>query len=91
MNDLVRQRLPIDLRQAARVMAEVGNTFPTGQAIMAEAADEIERLREWQSDARVFHNGIDDGIAFLRRQSKGESSALKFLADEGQRCDKKEG
>lgn len=45
MIDLVRERLPQDLRQAARVMAETSNTFPTGQSIMADAADEIERLR----------------------------------------------
>ena len=44
MDDLVRSRLPVDLRQGARVMAETG-TFPTGQSIMLDAAAEIERLR----------------------------------------------
>ena len=44
MDSLVRERLPKDLRQAARIMSEVG-TFETGQSIMNDAADEIERLR----------------------------------------------
>lgn len=46
MVDLMRDRLPKDLRQAARIMSEAGNVFPTGQSIMNDAADEIERLRD---------------------------------------------
>lgn len=45
MDDMVRRRLPSDLRQAARIMSETDNTFETGQAIMKDAADEIEWLR----------------------------------------------
>ena len=43
MDDLVRQRLPADLRQGARIMAET-KTFGTGRALMDDAADEIERI-----------------------------------------------
>jgi hypothetical protein len=39
----VAQRLPIDLRVAANIMADT-NTFPTGQGIMRDAATRIEQL-----------------------------------------------
>jgi hypothetical protein len=41
----VAQRLPIDLRVAANIMADT-NTFPTGQGIMRDAATRIEELEE---------------------------------------------
>ena len=44
MDDLMRDRLTTDLRQASRIMAETG-TFEIGQGLLNDAADEIERLR----------------------------------------------
>jgi hypothetical protein len=66
MNSKVTERLPADLRQAARIMAETG-TFETGQAIMSDAADEIERLRDALKEAgdviECYHKstGVDLG------------------------------
>ena len=45
MNDLARNRLPEDLRQFSRIMAEVG-TLETGQSLMNDAAKEIDLLRD---------------------------------------------
>jgi erythromycin esterase-like protein len=52
MHSFVRQRLAVDLRQAARVLAEM-EEFETGRAIMRDAADEIERLQEVNSALRA--------------------------------------
>lgn len=51
MTDMARDRLPKDLRQAALIMAETG-TFQTGQGLLTDAADEIERLRKAAMDFR---------------------------------------
>ena len=52
----MRKHLPKDLRLAASTMAETGNTFPTGQGIMNDAADEIERLTSALATARNAKN-----------------------------------
>jgi hypothetical protein len=56
----VAQRLPIDLRVAANIMADT-NTFPTGQGIMRDAATRIETLEELLKIAKGALGDIHDG------------------------------
>lgn len=68
MTDLMRERIPKDLRQAARIMAET-DTFETGQAIMNDAAEEIERLRYVLLVVRgAIDTGLNEPLAIWRDQ-----------------------
>lgn len=89
MSDIMRRRLPKDLRQAARVMLETNNTFPTGQAIMKDAADEIERLRK--ALKTIADGGADD----LSANPADWASTIAFQAlggeiNDGRRVNTKE-
>lgn len=52
MASMATERLPVDLRQCARIMAEGDSQFITAIAVMNESADEIEALRAQLTQAR---------------------------------------
>lgn len=76
MSAMTDHGLTKDLKDAARVMAETG-TFDTGQAIMLDAAKEIERLRDelvrMKSD-RPYVMGFNAGWdAAMSESGEGQS------------------
>lgn len=68
MDNFTRDRLPTDLRQAARIMSEVG-TFETGQGLLVDAADEIERLRYVLAGVRgAIQTGRNEPLVIWKEQ-----------------------
>lgn len=68
MSEMTRHGIVLDLRLSAKVMADT-DTFPTGQAILLDAANEIERLRDElvklhceQLYIAGFNNGWDAAV-----------------------------
>lgn len=78
-----------DLRLAAKTMADT-ETFPTGQSIMTDAADEIERLRDQlvkvytdRSFVMGFNEGwdaaVDSGEADESTAKKPRNEVIKLI------------
>jgi hypothetical protein len=82
MSKMTQHGIVADLRQAAKVMADI-DIFQTGQSIMTAAAVEIERLRDElvriQTD-RPFVMGFNQGWdAAVDSGEADESTAKKTL------------